>query len=88
MKEMIFFRLKQAGYRSHMDLFLEEAFQAIYDYTAGYPRQVTMLCHRVLKELLLKSKMVADAHLVKGLIEEDARSGWQRTNLILQKSNY
>ena len=88
MKEMIFFRIKQAGYHSHMDLFLEEAFQTIYEYTAGYPRQVTMLCHRVLKELLLKSKVVADAPLVKGLIEEDLRSGWQRTNLILQKSNY
>jgi general secretion pathway protein A len=88
MKEMILFRLKQAGHQAQMDLFLEEAFRLIYDHTNGYPRQVTMLCHRALKGLLLKNKFVVDASLIEDLAEEDARSGWLKTSPSLQKSSY
>jgi len=87
-KEMIFFRIKQAGYQAHLDLFLEEALHMIYDYTGGYPRQVTLLCHRALKELLLKNKFVVDGRIIEGLIQEEIRNGWQQTSPLLQKSNY
>jgi len=87
-KEMISFRISQAGYRAGMDLFLEEALEAIYHYTGGYPRPVTMLCHRALKELLLKNKLVVDVHIIEGLIEEDVKTGWQRRNQLLQKNSY
>ncbi len=87
-KEMISFRISQAGYRAGMDLFLEEALEAIYHYTGGYPRPVTMLCHRALKELLLKNKLVVDAHIIEGLIAEDVKTGWQRRNQLLQKNSY
>ena len=87
-KEMILFRVKQAGYQAHMNLFLEDAFRAIYDYTGGYPRQVTLLCHQALKELLLKNKFVVDADLIENLVQEEIRTGWQKTNPLLQKSNY
>ncbi len=88
MKEMIFFRLRQAGYVSDIHLFLDDAVKAIYDYTGGYPRQVMMLCHRALKHLLLQNKFVIDGHLVDDLIKEDVRTGWQRMSHLLQKSNY
>lgn len=88
MKEMISFRMLQAGYRTHMDLFLEEAFHLIYEHTAGYPRQVTMLCHRALKELLLKNKFAVDASIIISLIEEEARTGWQRSDALLQKNSF
>ncbi len=89
MKEMISFRIQQAGYRTHMDLFLEEALRLIYDHTGGYPRQVTMLCHRALKDLLLKNKFVVDASIIISLMEEEARTGWQRaSDPLLQKNNY
>ena len=88
MREMILFRMRQAGYQASMDLFLEEALRLIHERTAGYPRQVTMLCHRALKEMLLKNKFVVDAPVVAGLIEDEAKSGWQRTNPSLQKSSF
>ena len=88
MKEMIRFRMTQAGYQTSMDLFLEEALRVIYEYTGGHPRQVTMLCHRALKELLLTTKFVVDGPTVERLIDDEMRSGWQRTNPLLQKSNY
>lgn len=87
-KEMITFRMRQAGYHAAMDLFLEEALHVVHDYTGGYPRQVTMLCHRALKNLLLKNKYVIDAQIVEELINEDVKTGWQRTNRLLQKNSY
>lgn len=87
-KELIFFRIQQAGYRARMDLFLEEALKDIYQYTRGYPRQVTMLCHRALKSLLLKNRPVVDSRIIEEIIEDEVHSGWQRTDRLLQKNSY
>lgn len=87
MKEMIFFRIKQAGYVSDMNIFLEDSLYAIHEATGGHPRQVTMLCHRALKTLLFKNKLVVDSQLIEELIQEDVRTGWQRTNHLLQNSS-
>ena len=87
MKEMIYFRIQQAGYRARMDLFLEDALKEIYRATRGYPRQVTMHCHRALKDMLMKNKSVVDHELVNGIVEEEAQFGWQTTNRLLQNSN-
>lgn len=87
-KEMIEFRIRQAGYKSGMHLFLDEAVREIHHYSRGYPRQITMLCHRSLKNLVLKNKFVVDAALVKEIIDEEIRSGWQRKDLLLQKNSF
>lgn len=86
-KEMIYFRMLQAGYDSRMDLFLDNAMEGIYEFTKGYPRKIIMLCRRALKSLVLKNKYVVDAELVRELIEEEAKSGWTRSETLLQKSN-
>lgn len=86
--EMIRFRIEQAGYRAKMDLFLDEALREIHSYTKGYPRQVTMLCHRSLKEMLMKNKFVVDRAVVEEIIMEEVHSGWQRTDRLLQKNSF
>lgn len=86
-KEMLEFRIKQAGYHSTMNLFLEEAIKEIYDYSRGYPRQMTMLAHKALKHLIIKKKMVVDASLIHEIMEEERQGGWLRQEL-LQKKNY
>ncbi len=88
MKEMIYFRITQGGYRAKMDLFLEPALKEVYSYTEGYPRQVTMLCHRALKAMLVKNRTVVDKALIEEAIEEDVRNGWGRTERLLQKSSF
>jgi general secretion pathway protein A len=88
MKEMIFFRIKQAGYESDINIFLEYALYCIHETTGGHPRQVTMLCHRALKTLLFKNKLVVDSQVIEELIQEDVKTGWQRTSPLLQKSSY
>lgn len=85
-KEMIAFRIKQAGYRANMDIFLEDALREIYEFSRGYPRQITMLCHKALKNLVLKNKFVVDVEIINELIEEEVRSGWQRKSNLLQNN--
>ena len=87
-KELIYFRIEQAGYRARMDLFLEEALKEIYQATQGYPRQVTMLCHKALKAMLMKNKPAVDREIVNAIVQEEAQSGWQRTSQLLQNSSF
>ncbi|MCM8782732.1 MAG: AAA family ATPase [Candidatus Omnitrophica bacterium] len=87
-KEMIEFRIKQAGYTANMRLFLDDAVKEIYQYSRGYPRKITLLCHKALKNLVLKNKFVVDSQLVKELIDEEIKSGWHRRVLLLQKKSY
>ena len=55
-KEMIAFRLKKAGYVSPYPLFSDDAINAIYQYTQGYPRRVTILCHDALEYLVMNKR--------------------------------
>jgi len=70
-KELILYRIKAAGYNSRMDLFLDEAVGEVYNYTRGYPRKITKLCHQVLKELILQSKNAVDRRLVRDVIAKE-----------------
>jgi len=81
-REMIEFRIKRAGYKSNMHLFLDEAVREIHRATQGYPRRITMLCHRLLKELILKNKVVIDSAFVRDLIHRDIRSGWHHHGVL------
>ena len=70
-KELIEFRIKQAGYASAMPLFNDEAISEIYNGTRGYPRRITMLCHQTLKELIMQNKKVVDRELVRDVIAKE-----------------
>lgn len=87
-REMIEFRIRQAGYKANMHLFLSDAINEIYQYSRGYPRQIIMLCHKAIKYLVMNNKFVIDAGLIKELIDEEIKSGWQRKDLLLQKNSY
>ena len=86
-KEMIEFRIRQAGYKASMHIFLDDAIKEIYRYSRGYPRQITMLCHRALKNLVLKNKFVVDVSIIREIIEEDIKSGWNRKATLVQKDS-
>ncbi|MFH0732325.1 MAG: AAA family ATPase [Candidatus Omnitrophota bacterium] len=87
-KEMIEFRIRQAGYKANMNLFLDDAIREIYQYSHGYPRQTTMLCHRALKNLVANNKFVVDAEFLREMISKEIKTGWHRRNLLLQKNSY
>ena len=75
-KELIQFRINKAGYKSRMPLFADEAVHEIYSETRGYPRRITMLCHKLLKELIMHNSRVVDRALVRYVQEKEERFGW------------
>ena len=87
-REMIEFRIRKAGYQARMHLFLKEATKEIYRVTRGYPRQITMLCHKALKELVLRNQSVVDTNIIEDIVKHEIKSGWQRKDLLLLKNSY
>jgi len=67
-KEMIRFRLKQAGYNGQNNLFTDEAVRLIYQYSQGYPRKIAMLCHDALETIVMKEVLMVDAGIIKNLV--------------------
>ncbi|MBI4355432.1 MAG: AAA family ATPase [Candidatus Omnitrophica bacterium] len=86
-REMILFRLQEAGYRSRLPLFLDEAVEEIYHCTEGYPRRIAMLCHRALRQLVMQSGRSVNRALVDELIQQEIEAGWSPSRA-LQKSGF
>lgn len=74
-KNMIRFRLKQAGYDSKKTLFTDEAMDLIYQYTQGYPRRIANLCHAALEELVMQEETIIGPALIAEIIERDRKVG-------------
>lgn len=70
-KEMINFRLQRAGYQSPAELFGDEAIEEIYKNTQGYPRRVAMLCHSVLRELVITGNNLVTSDTVQQLVSKE-----------------
>lgn len=69
--ELINFRIARAGYKGEHRLFLDDAVSEIYNHTKGYPRKINMLCHKILKELVLQDQKIVDRELVLSVITKD-----------------
>jgi len=67
-RELIEFRVRQAGGAGGEPLFAEEAIRGIYDATQGYPRRIAMLCHDALERLVMEGKPVVSAALIRSLL--------------------
>lgn len=85
---MIKFRIHKAGYKAKMHLFLKDAIGVIHQATQGYPRRITMLCHRALKELVMRNKSVVSADVIEDIIQNEMRAGWHRKDPLLLKNSY
>ena len=73
-KKMIQFRIQKAGFNSKNRLFLDDALSEIYSKTKGYPRKINMLCHNLLKELILQQQDIIDAKFVQDFVRKEERS--------------
>lgn len=72
-KEMITFRLKQAGYTGAESLFTDDAIKLIYEHTQGYPRRISLLCHDCLEMLIMKEGSRAGREMVGEIIEQEVK---------------
>ena len=71
-KEMIFFRLKQAGLEDGKRLFTEGAIKHVFEYSEGYPRKTSMACHDALEFLVMNGKKVVDESIVDEVVSRMA----------------
>lgn len=73
-KEMITFRLRQAGYKSlDHEFFSDDAIRLLHAHTQGYPRRVSMLCHDALEYIVMKEKNMVDELVIKELILNEVK---------------
>ncbi len=87
-RDMIEFRIRQAGYKQKTHIFLDEAIRDIHHHSGGCPRQIMLLCHKALKRLILTKKFTIDRELVQDIIDKEVQTGWHSTGLSLQKKSY
>lgn len=71
-KNMIIFRLREAGHQDPESLFTEEALEEIYYSTQGYPRQITTLCHNALVTMFTQNRRSVDRDVVAETVEKNA----------------
>ncbi len=70
-RDMIEFRLKQAGYNGGGKLFSDGAVKLIQEHTMGYPRKIAVLCHNALEELVMRDKKVVDESIMINVIRNE-----------------
>lgn len=68
-RDLIKFRLSQAGYIGRQPLFSDDAIRAIYKYSQGFPRKIAMLCHNALENLVMFNKEIVDRDMVESVVE-------------------
>ena len=72
-KNMIEYRLKQAGHNSGRKLFNDKAVELIYQYTQGYPRRIANICHLALEELVMASGSSVEEGMISEVIGRDKK---------------
>jgi general secretion pathway protein A len=70
-KEMIEFRLLEAGLEPPRKIFTDEAIERIYEYTQGYPRKTSIICHNALEALVMHDKSIVDSALVSRIVDRE-----------------
>lgn len=83
-REMIEFRVRQAGCPARTRLFLDDAICEIHASSKGYPRRINMLCHAALKALVMRSKNAVDADMVRTIVAAERALGWNRDADVFQ----
>lgn len=68
-EQMINFRLERAGLPEGKPLFTQESMKLIYEFTSGYPRKISLLCHNALEELIIEDKQIVDKELIVKIIK-------------------
>ncbi len=71
-REMIEFRLIEAGLEASKKIFTDEAIERIFEYTQGYPRKTSIICHNALEALVMHEKSIVDDALISKVIDRES----------------
>ncbi|MCK5707085.1 MAG: AAA family ATPase [Candidatus Aureabacteria bacterium] len=69
-KNIINFRLHQAGLENGRKLFTESAIEKIYNSTGGYLRRIIALAHNSLERIIMEEKEIVDDIIIDKIIKE------------------
>jgi len=72
-RELIDFRLGQAGYKGSESLFSDEAVDMLWECTQGYPRKLAQFCHNSLENLVMYDKKIVDAEVVRKVMDAEVK---------------
>ncbi len=64
-RKLIDYRLRRAGLEEGRQLFSEESYALIHDFSRGLPRQIIKLCHHSMISMLIKEKVQVDEDIVR-----------------------
>ena len=70
-RELIEFRLREAGLDRARRLFTDGAIRRVFDYAQGYPRKTANVCHNALEALVMYEKSLVDEELMARVIERE-----------------
>ncbi len=70
-RDMINFRLRQAGYTGENPMFAPDAVELICEHTEGFPRRLNLLCHNIIEHMVMHDKVNVDRQLVHRVIEKE-----------------
>ena len=70
-RELISFRLSQAGFNDREPLFTDEALREIYNATQGYPRRIALLCHDALERLVMDNERSVTGDLIRRIVGKE-----------------
>src|SRR3989338_2146402 len=71
-RQMIEFRLKEAGLEPFRKIFTDEAVKMIFEYAMGYPRKISIICHNALEAIVMNNKGVVDSLVVSDVIKRES----------------
>ncbi len=74
-RELIYYRLMQAGFHGRYALFTYEAVKKIYEITGGYPRKISHVCHNALEHLVMENREAVTGDLIDELYAQE--SAWR-----------
>ncbi|MBF0253016.1 MAG: AAA family ATPase [Candidatus Omnitrophica bacterium] len=72
LKNMIDYRISVVGEKKVDDLFSSDAIEAIFKESHGFPRKIGMLCHKALRELVMRDDLeLISGNLIREMAEEE-----------------
>lgn len=83
-RDLVDFRLRQAGYKGATPLFTNEAVRLVWEHTKGYPRKMALTCHNALESLVMFDSKIVDEGIVRKVIEKDDQAAEAADRLMRQ----
>ena len=81
-RELLDYRLRQAGYTGLTPLFTNESIRLMWNHTQGHPRRLIMMCHNCLEYLIMHDLRIVDERVVQALMSAEVQKVREEQDLL------